>query len=230
MFGFDDIAGFAHNLEAAFDQLRGGQLAATTDLIALTLAAGDQIKTMLDEAAGRGAADRDRTAAIVADLRRLTGLPESRPALRPSLSAGAGRAASGPARDWRIRFRPGPDVLLNGTNPLLLLARARRIGRASRVARHRRRFRRSRRSIRNAATWPGTWCSTRRRRPRRFATSLFSSRTNASWSSSRFRRSPRVRKPAPSGSRSMRTRPAPRRASGSRPTSWTSWSTWWASW
>ena len=48
MFGFDDIAGFAHNLETAFDRLRNGQLAATADLINLTLAAGDQIKTMLD--------------------------------------------------------------------------------------------------------------------------------------------------------------------------------------
>ncbi len=52
MFGFDDIAGFAHNLETAFDQLRKGELAATADLISLALAAGDQIKTMLDAAAG----------------------------------------------------------------------------------------------------------------------------------------------------------------------------------
>ena len=29
MFGFDDIAGFAHNLETAFDRLRNGELAAT---------------------------------------------------------------------------------------------------------------------------------------------------------------------------------------------------------
>ena len=33
MFGFDDIAGFAHDLETAFDRLRNGQLAATADLI-----------------------------------------------------------------------------------------------------------------------------------------------------------------------------------------------------
>ena len=64
MFGFDDIAGFTHNLETAFDRLRNGQLVATAGLINLTLAAGDQIRTMLDEAAGRGTADRDRTADI----------------------------------------------------------------------------------------------------------------------------------------------------------------------
>ena len=31
MFGFDDVAGFAHNLETAFDRLRNGQLAATAE-------------------------------------------------------------------------------------------------------------------------------------------------------------------------------------------------------
>jgi len=76
MFGFDQIAGFAHNLEAVFDRLRGGQLSATSDLIALSLAAGDQIKFMLDEAAGNGAADPARTAGIVAELHRLTGMAE----------------------------------------------------------------------------------------------------------------------------------------------------------
>ena len=45
MFGFDDIAGFAHDLETAFDRLRNGELTATSDLINLTLAAGDQIVT-----------------------------------------------------------------------------------------------------------------------------------------------------------------------------------------
>jgi two-component system chemotaxis sensor kinase CheA len=64
MFGFDDIAGFTHNLETAFDRLRNGELTATTDLIRLSLAAGDQIKSMLDEA---GAAPWTRSAPRGAD-------------------------------------------------------------------------------------------------------------------------------------------------------------------
>src|ERR1700733_8825540 len=78
MFGFDDIAQFAHNLEAVFDQLRKGELAATADLISLTLAAGDQIKTMLDAADGQAAGEQDGTAGLLAELRRLTGSPEPR--------------------------------------------------------------------------------------------------------------------------------------------------------
>jgi two-component system chemotaxis sensor kinase CheA len=128
MFGFDDIAGFAHNLEAAFDQLRKGELAATSDLISLSLAAGDQIRTMLDEAAGQGAADRARSESILAGLRKLTGSPETHrgAAAAPEKEPFAGDP--GVSARWLIHFRPGPDVLLNGTNPLLLLHEMRELG------------------------------------------------------------------------------------------------------
>jgi two-component system chemotaxis sensor kinase CheA len=128
MFGFDDIAGFAHNLEAVFDRLRNGHLAATADLVSLTLAAGDHMKTMLDEAAGHGAVDRARSAGILGELRQLTGLPEPQPGIAPTSHVGDGAGTSGLAHQWRIRFRPGPTVLLNGTNPLLLLRELRGLG------------------------------------------------------------------------------------------------------
>ena len=128
MFGFDDVAGFAHNLETAFDRLRNGQIAATADLINLTLAAGDQIKTMLDEAAGRGNVDHLRSASILAELQQLTGLSDTRPdVVHPSPAAPG--APGGVAHDWGIHFRPGPAVLLNGINPLLLLRELRELGR-----------------------------------------------------------------------------------------------------
>jgi two-component system chemotaxis sensor kinase CheA len=128
MFGFDEIAGFAHNLESAFDLLRSGQLQATSDLINLSLAAGDQVRAMLDEAAGRGVADKSRTAEIVTELHRLTGSAETQPAVGPPLPAAPPAAPGGPARTWRIVFRPGPLVLVNGTNPLLLLRELRGLG------------------------------------------------------------------------------------------------------
>jgi two-component system chemotaxis sensor kinase CheA len=93
----------------------------------MTLAAGDQIRSMLDEAAGRGAVDQGRSEEILAKLRRLTGSPDPRPGMPPSAPAREG-PASGPDRDWRIGFRPGPGVLLNGTNPLLLLRELREMG------------------------------------------------------------------------------------------------------
>ena len=128
MFGFEDIAGFAHNLETAFDLLRNGRLAATADLINLTLAAGDQIKSMLDESAGRGAVDQSRSASILAELHQITGVEDSRRETEPALTAEPDVPTSGSVHDWRIHFRPGPNILLNGTNPLLLLAELRELG------------------------------------------------------------------------------------------------------
>ena len=91
MFGYDDIAGFAHNLETAFDRLRTGQLTATADLISLSLAAGDQIKTMLDQAEGRGTADPGRSAEILARLRVLDGRIEPNAGDRAGLTGRGAR-------------------------------------------------------------------------------------------------------------------------------------------
>ncbi len=133
MFGFDDIASFTHHVETAFDQLRNGQLAVTADLIRLALAAGDQIKAMLEEAAGSGAADRSRSIELLAAVDELTGAVSHEPSADPRV--GAPPAASqafaledGPPRHWRIHFRPAPEILLQGTNPLLLLGELRQIG------------------------------------------------------------------------------------------------------
>ena len=75
IFGFDDIAAFTHHIENAFDQVRNGRLGATPDLISITLAAVDQIKAMLDEAAGQAAADPASSTLILGRLQALMGAP-----------------------------------------------------------------------------------------------------------------------------------------------------------
>jgi two-component system chemotaxis sensor kinase CheA len=139
MFGFDELAGFSHNLENAFDEVRNGRLKVTAELINLSLAALDQIKAMLEAASGRGAADSGVSAEILAKLRRLTGKSDTRhaaeaasssPSSFPSSSplAESPAAAVGAARDWQIRFSPGSDLLRTGTNPLLLLRELKQMG------------------------------------------------------------------------------------------------------
>jgi two-component system, chemotaxis family, sensor kinase CheA len=128
MFGFDDVASFTHHLETAFDQLRNGQLAVTADLIRLALGASDHIKAMLEEAAGRGAADQGRSTEILAAVRQLTGSAETKTDHAPGAAVKTRAGEDGPACEWHIHFRPGPEVLLNGTNPLLLLGELRELG------------------------------------------------------------------------------------------------------
>src|SRR6266567_3214935 len=73
MFGFDDIATFTHEVETIFDMVRNGKLAVTNRLVSLTLAARDQIKSMLDNSDGGGTVDLEVSAGIIAGLRALAG-------------------------------------------------------------------------------------------------------------------------------------------------------------
>jgi two-component system, chemotaxis family, sensor kinase CheA len=130
MFGFDELAAFTHNLETAFDEVRKGRLAINVELIDLTLVALDQIRAMLEEgAAGVAAADRAVCTEILARAAQLTGQPangaeERRAAASPAPS----EPAAGPARDWYIRFAPGPDMMRCGADPLLLLRELGQLG------------------------------------------------------------------------------------------------------
>ena len=129
MFGFDELAAFTHNLENAFDEVRNRRLHVTSELINLSLAALDQIKAMLDEAAGRGEANRTVSAEILLKVRQLTGKPEPRPAeAAPSPEPAPAADATGPVRHWHVRFSPGADLLRTGTDPLLLLRELKQLG------------------------------------------------------------------------------------------------------
>jgi two-component system chemotaxis sensor kinase CheA len=130
MFGFDEIATFTHHIENAFDQVRDGRLAATTELVGLSLAAVDQIKSMLDEAAGQGNSDRKAAARILEKLGALTGVAEKN---APAKSAAAASSAAaeipaGAVNDWHLRLSPKPDMLRNGANPQILFRELRQMG------------------------------------------------------------------------------------------------------
>jgi two-component system chemotaxis sensor kinase CheA len=103
MFGFDDLAGFTHELETIFDHVRGGRLGVSGDLIGLALRGVDLVKAML---ADTETWDRDEQERLVT-------------ALRAQLAS---------RRTYLIRFRPNRDLLLDGTNPLLLLEELRALG------------------------------------------------------------------------------------------------------
>ena len=127
MFGFEDLATFTHNLETAFDEVRNGRLEINSELIDLTLAALDQIRAMLEEGAGGAVpADAAACAEILTKVRRLTGATASEPAGDKAVPKTA--ATAGPVREWSIRFAPGPDLMLNGTSPLMLLRELRQLG------------------------------------------------------------------------------------------------------
>jgi two-component system chemotaxis sensor kinase CheA len=138
MFGFEALATFTHNLETAFDEVRNGRLAIDSELIDLTLSALDQIRAMLEEGAGGAApADPEICLQILSRVRELTGIEHKGAGHKAGSGAGSAPAAvdaapvelpQGAMRDWVIRFAPGPQLLLDGTNPLLLFQELRQLG------------------------------------------------------------------------------------------------------
>jgi two-component system chemotaxis sensor kinase CheA len=100
-------------------------------LIDLTLAALDQIRLMIDEGDSGEASDPARRAGILEQVQALAGqgknIPESDP-----IPGARGVPAFDPLqqREWRIRFAPGPELMRDGTNPLLLLQELRQLGTA----------------------------------------------------------------------------------------------------
>jgi len=130
MFGFDEVSRFAHELETAFDQVREGQLRPSPELIGVTLLARDQIKTMLEESEGPSPADAARRAELLKKLGSLLGQQDASGAGPSASSAAAitGSADRSGLQRWRIHFKPAPEILLKGTNPLLLFRELRAMG------------------------------------------------------------------------------------------------------
>ncbi len=114
MFGFEAVAAFTHHVENAFDLVRKGKLAPTRQLIAVALAAKDQMRLLIEQPEN---VDSGRCDAILADIELIMKGP-------PALPVPTGAV-------WRVRFRLPGDAMATGTNPLLLLDELRSLGPAS---------------------------------------------------------------------------------------------------
>ncbi|HJV65455.1 MAG TPA: chemotaxis protein CheA [Geomonas sp.] len=132
MFGYDEIASFTHNVETVYDLVRNGELPVTKELVSLSLAARDRILAMLEGSESGVAVDREENERVIEGFRGL--LPEGG---RQSSAGPAAVAASETTAcmvTYRIRFRPHPDIMKHGTNPLGLLQELRELGICSMVA------------------------------------------------------------------------------------------------
>lgn len=138
MSGFDEISRFTHDIENVYDLVRSGSLVADRSLIDLTLRSCDLIREMIGcrntEAPkffplveGILSSFRELLPDVDSGGRHVTKLPPC--GLSPFLADEKAKPVT-----YRIFFRPGPNVLARGTNPLLLLKELRGLGTSSVVA------------------------------------------------------------------------------------------------
>ena len=122
MFGFQDLADFAHVVENTFDCLRKTGAAPSHDLIATSLGAKDFMRQLVLDPC---AANPETGRGVLAELQRLD------PGAGPPPMALAEAAPDAPAdalATYEIAFALPADCLLRGTNPLLLLDELRDLG------------------------------------------------------------------------------------------------------
>lgn len=129
MFGFDDIAGFTHEVETVFDLVRNGKMSVTKQLLNLTLRARDHIKSLLEASVSGEEIDKASGDAIIAGLKQLVPGVEPVEVLKAAQeNAPPAEMASGDLKTWRIRFKPIPEIFMSGTNPLNLINELRELG------------------------------------------------------------------------------------------------------
>lgn len=126
MFGFENIVGFTHNVETAYDLIRSGELPVTKRLIDLTLSACDAISRMIEESSEteHEAGEVERIVGAFREIISAKTRSEEIECERQSTPSPANCETA----TYRIRFRPHPDIAANGTNPLLLLSELHEMG------------------------------------------------------------------------------------------------------
>jgi two-component system chemotaxis sensor kinase CheA len=134
MFGFDDIAAFTHEVETVFDLIREGEMSVSRELISLSLSSRDYILELLD-GDSEGTGDEEKARALIAAIKELAPREDTSgeadgAAFCPEGEKGAD-PVSGGMTTYRIRFRPGRDILKTGANPVLLLDELSDLGEAS---------------------------------------------------------------------------------------------------
>ncbi|MBY3118180.1 chemotaxis protein CheA [Rhizobium laguerreae] len=128
MFGFEALAAFTHHCETAFDRVRKGEVAATSELVAAVLAAQDHMRALVDQP---DADHGDTGHKLLAQLQAAVGGKEAAPAAVPAPAPAPAAVCEAPAKktnSWRIRFSLPANSMANGTNPLGLLDELRDLG------------------------------------------------------------------------------------------------------
>ncbi|MGO7613021.1 chemotaxis protein CheA [Rhizobium ruizarguesonis] len=128
MFGFEALAAFTHHCETAFDRVRKGEVAATSELVAAVLAAQDHMRALVDQP---DADHGDTGHKLLAQLQAAVGGKVVTAATAPAAVAAPAAVRETPAKkknSWRIRFSLPANSMANGTNPLGLLDELRDLG------------------------------------------------------------------------------------------------------
>ncbi len=127
---FHEIASFTHEMETILDRVRSGQVVATKEIINLTLMARDVIEAMFNVYYKGGSYDPASAADILAEFRKLIPAETApRPIqLKKFEKSVQKKKHTAKCMTYRIRFKPGPDIFVQGIDPVNILNELRGLG------------------------------------------------------------------------------------------------------
>jgi two-component system chemotaxis sensor kinase CheA len=133
LFGLDAVVEFTHHVETLLDLLREGHLLLTPELSTLLLGCNDQIRGLVDAAAGNsGDVCGEEREGLIERLRAAAGSggrDTTTEALAPMATAAVATGTAPSARRWRVSVAFGPETFRNGMDPLAILSYLAGLGR-----------------------------------------------------------------------------------------------------
>ncbi|MCW7537082.1 chemotaxis protein CheA [Aquabacterium sp. A7-Y] len=121
LFGLDRIVAFTHVVESVLDEVRAGRYTVDDPMVALMLACGDHMRTLIDAAEiQRGDPDAGVAAQGEPLLQRLAIYLPGADAT-PGQSALPDAVPAPAGRRWQLSVRFGTEVLRNGMDPLAFI-------------------------------------------------------------------------------------------------------------
>ncbi len=124
-FGFTEIASFTHSLETLLDELRSGTMPVSEQVSDVLLKSVDVMRAMLRAVQAKQPLDAQRVSDLQFDLEVIIAR-KNQPA--PSAPVTPPAAAAPVAQPWLIRFRPYPELIARGNDPLRMLRELNELG------------------------------------------------------------------------------------------------------
>jgi two-component system, chemotaxis family, sensor kinase CheA len=134
MFDFSDVTSFTHTCETLLDELRSNRMQVTRGITDLLLRSVDVMREMLRAVQHKTPVNAQRVADLQFDLELAIVQKDSAPAAVSPTPAPASAAAvapvakAGPSHSWRILFKPYPQLLVHGNDPLRMLRELSEVG------------------------------------------------------------------------------------------------------
>jgi len=126
-FGFNDIAAFTHVMESLLDEVREQRRQLTSRSLAVLLSSIDVLRAMLTAASGDGALDNALVVRQQQELEAVLNNRESSPVIE-HCAAPQANSAIDQVIGWHLVFRPLPNMMRTGNDPLRIIRELARLG------------------------------------------------------------------------------------------------------